>query len=531
MEEPTNLTFTNPATGEEFGKVAMATQVEIQAAMQAMRYAAPHWSSKTVQERARILGKLQEIILDSLDEITLTLTRNTGKNRQDALIEVMMTIDLLETYRRHAAGWLRRRSVSRGLYLFKRCYVEQRPYGVVLVISPWNYPFYLAMPPILGALLAGNTVLLKPSEVTPATGVLMENLFKRVPELAPYVRVLHGDARVGAALVQANPDYIFLTGSTQTGRKVMQGAAENLIPVACELGGKDPVIILEDADVASAAHWCVWGAYYNTGQTCMAVERVYVVESRYDEFVRLAVEETRKLTIGFTEDKNSPFYLGPMTDPRQIKIIDRHLEDAQAKGARLLTGGKKQGMFIDPIVMDNVNHDMLIMCEETFGPILPVIKVKDEVEAIRLANDTDFGLGASVWGNDIPHAERVAHQIKAGSILINDTIAQIGIPMLPFGGLKHSGSGRIHGKEGVLQFTQTYSYAVSSIPNNLDISVILRRPGHYALAEGLWRLLFGMNLRQRWEGLKGLLASRSAGSPAAKETPKPEIPSPKTVSQ
>jgi succinate-semialdehyde dehydrogenase/glutarate-semialdehyde dehydrogenase len=211
-----------------------------------------------------------------------------------------------------------------------------------------------------------------------------------------------------------------------------------------------------------------------------------------------------------------------MTDPRQIKIIDRHLEDALAKGARILTGGSRRGMFVDPTVMVDVNHQMLIMNEETFGPIVSIMKVKDEAEAIRLANDSVYGLGASVWSNNLRRAERVAHQIQAGSILINDAIVQIAAPMLPFGGLKQSGSGRIHGKEGLLQFTQTFSYAMGKIPSAMDLSVIMRKPGNYWLGAGLWRFLFGMTLRQRWQGLRELwggLWPRKPGSGGARISP------------
>jgi acyl-CoA reductase-like NAD-dependent aldehyde dehydrogenase len=513
IEEPQVLPFTNPATGERFGQVRAAAPEDIWRAMHEMRSAAPEWASKSVRERATILKKYQKLMLDSLDEITAVLNQDTGKSRQDALVEVMMTVDLLEQYRKHAPHWLRSEKIPRGLYLFKRFYTLQRPYGVVLVISPWNYPFYLALPPVLAALLAGNTVILKPSEITAASGVMIERLFQRVPELSPYIRVLHGDGRVGAELIQLKPDYIFLTGSPQTGKKVMQAAAENFTPVACELGGKDAVIILEDADIPSAAHWCVWGAYYNTGQTCMSVERVYAVEQVYDEFVRNAVMETQKLNIGYTKDRESPYYMGPMTDPRQIKIIDRQLEDAQAKGARILTGGERRGMFIEPMVIVDVNHRMSLMVEETFGPIIPIVKVKDEAEAIRLANDSVYGLGASVWGKDLRRAERVAHQIQAGSILINDAITQIAVPMLPFGGQKQSGYGRIHGKEGMVQFTQTYSYAVGNVPYSFDLAVIMRTPGHYWLGAGLWRLVFGTTLAQRWLGLKEILGGwRKKGS-------------------
>jgi acyl-CoA reductase-like NAD-dependent aldehyde dehydrogenase len=211
----------------------MSTPEEAQQAVRDLRSSARVWSSKTVEERVEVLRKFQELLLDSLDEITAVLNKDSGKSRQDALIELLLTVDMLQQNLKQAPRWLKRRKVSTGLYFFKRAYVDLRPYGVVLVISPWNYPLALSLPPVLAALLAGNTVLLKPSEVTGATGVLMARLFQRLPELSPYVRVLHGDGAVGAAAVKARPDYIFLTGSTQTGRKVMQAAAADLIPMAC----------------------------------------------------------------------------------------------------------------------------------------------------------------------------------------------------------------------------------------------------------------------------------------------------------
>jgi len=233
------VAFINPATGHQFGEICMSTEEEVRGAVQELRSSSKAWGAMTVRERVRILRRFQKVMIASLDEITDVINQDCGKSRQDALIEVFVTLDMLEQYCRSAEKWLRPRSVSRGLYLFKRCHVEYRPYGVVGVIAPWNYPFALSMPPALAALLAGNTVILKPSEVTAASGVMIEKLFQRVPELAPYVRVVHGDGAVGEALVRSAPDYIFLTGSGPTGRKVMKAAADYLIPVACELGGKE----------------------------------------------------------------------------------------------------------------------------------------------------------------------------------------------------------------------------------------------------------------------------------------------------
>lgn len=497
--EQENLAFINPATGAQFGEVKMTSPQDVQQTVNEMRAAFPTWSKKSVRERIAILRKFQQVLIEDREEISSVLNQDCGKSRQDGLIELFVSVDMLAQYRGNAERWLKPKKVSSGLYLFKRCYVEYRPHGVVAIISPWNYPLTLSLPPVLAALLAGNTVVLKPSEVTAATGVLIEKLFTKVPELAPFVRVVHGDGKVGAALVNARPDYIFMTGSTATGKKIMQTAAENLTPVALELGGKDAMIVLEDADLEAAARWGAWGAFFNTGQTCMSVERVYVVESKYDEFVRLAVQQANQLKSGYSTELNSPYFMGPVTDPRQVKVIEDHLQDALAKGARILTGKKEQGMFYTPIVLVDVDHSMKLMREETFGPLMPIMKVRDEEEAIRVANDNAYGLGASVWSSDIQRAKQVADRVEAASVIINDSIAQFGVPMLPFGGIKNSGFGRTHGEEGLMQFTRPYSYAVGGTPISWDIATILRVPGNYELATAIMGVVYGTTLKQKWE--------------------------------
>jgi acyl-CoA reductase-like NAD-dependent aldehyde dehydrogenase len=511
MQSPTFLPFTNPATGERFGEVAMTGPAEVQAAVDEMRAAAVAWGRRSVAERVQALRQMQALLIDARDEISEVITRDHGKNRQDALIEVFVTVDVLATGLRYARRWLRRERVPSGFYLFKRFYVEPRPYGVVAVLAPWNYPFLLAMQPLLAALLAGNTVVLKPSEVTGAVGVLIERLVQRVPALAGLVRVVHGDGRVGAALVKARPDFIFLTGSTPTGKRVMAAAAEHVIPVVCELGGKDPMLVLDDADVDAAAEWGAWGAFFNTGQTCMAVERVYALPQVYDAFVSKSVAHARRFTTGYSLDPNAQHNLGPVTSAAQAAIIEAQLADALAKGARVLTGGQHSGQFYEPTVLVDVTHDMAIMRDETFGPILPIMRVGDEAEAVRLANDSAFGLSASIWSADLDHAQTVARQLEVGSVIINDTIAHFGVPTLPFGGVKESGFGRAHGREGVLQFTQSSSFATGQPPHPLDVATIMRRPGHYDLAAAILQIAFGVTPRQRLAPVRAAAASRLRG--------------------
>lgn len=506
------LDFINPATGAKFGEVNVTTPEGVAAAVDEMRQSFAVWSQKPLAERIRILRKFQGLLIDRRDEITSVLNQDCGKSRQDGLIELFVTVDMLAQHCAQAPKWLKRKRVSSGVYLFKQCFVEYRPHGVVAVIAPWNYPLTLALPPVLMALLAGNTVVLKPSEVTAATGALIERLIQSVPELAPFVHVVHGDGSVGAALTGSKPDYIFVTGSTPTGKKILQRASEHFIPVGLELGGKDAMIVLEDADIDAAARWGVWGAFFNTGQTCMAVERVYVVESKYEEFLNRAVQYAKEFQVGYTSEFDSPYWMGPVTDPRQVNVIEKHVEDALAKGARILTGGREKGAFYNPIVMVDVDHSMLLMREETFGPVMPIMKVRDEEEAIRLANDNAFGLGASIWSQNIAHAKSVADRVEAASVILNDSVAQFGIPMLPFGGIKDSGFGRIHGQDGFMQFTRSYSYAVGGVPIKWDIATVLRENGHYDLGTAIMGVLYGTTFRQKWQALMQLFRKRPGTS-------------------
>lgn len=514
MNSNGHLPFINPATGARFGQVAMATEQDIAQAHRQMRENFEIWSRKTPKERARILRKFQKMLIDNADEITGVVNQDTGKSRQDALSELFLVVDKLNTYTRLAPKWLAPERIPPGIYIFKKYYAERLPYGVVAVIGPWNFPLDLTIPPVYAALLAGNTVLLKPSEVTPAVGVLIEKLFQSVPELSPFVRVLHGDGSVGSLLVQSRPDMVFLTGSTSTGRKVARATAESLTPFVSELGGKDPMIVLEDANIKEAAHWGVWGAFFHSGQTCVAVERVYVVEDVYDEFVAAVVAETKRLKQGYSPSKANPNDLGPLTFERQVHIIEDHLEDALSRGAEILVGGNRNRLFMEPTVMVNVNHSMKLMRDETFGPIMPLMKVKNEDEAIRLANDSYYGLSASVWSEDLKRARRVAEELNVGSVVVNDTIAHYAVSQLPFGGMKQSGTARTHGKQDLLQFTQVRALGVGGTPVFMDVAAKLREPNNYGLMKLLLHLLFGVTPRQRLEPLAdevGDLAREAVG--------------------
>lgn len=498
--QPRPLTFINPATGLQFGQMPASTTQDVTQAMNDLRHNLPTWQQKTTRQRTAALNKFKQHLIDQADAIAAVLNKDCGKTMQDGMTEVFITVDNLYSIIKHSPTWLARQRVPRGLYFFRRYYTERIPFGVVAVIGPWNYPLVQVMTPALAALAAGNTVIIKPSEAAPAVGQLFQQLFAAVPDIAPYVRVVHGDAHIGKAVVSSPPDLVFVTGSEQTGIAIHQAAAPNLTPVITELGGKDAMLVLEDADIDAAAKWGVWGAYYHSGQVCMSVERVYVVEKVYDAFITAVQKEAAAFKIGYTADIDSPYHCGPITFARQLDIIEDHLHDAQSKGATLLHGGQREGMFVEPTILTNVNHNMKVMREETFGPIMPIMKVRDEAEAIAKANDSKYGLCAYVWSQNLRRAEKIAHQLQAGTILLNDAMAHYAVSQLPFGGTKKSGNGRIHGQQEVIQFTQLKGYAIAQAPHPLDIATILRTPKRYRQLRALMKLAFG-NTRQKMEAM------------------------------
>ena len=512
------IDFINPGTGERFGQVRMSTEEEVMLARREMGAAHATWAAKPLKERARIIKEFQRVVIDATDELTAVVNQDHGKSRGDALHEVIMTVDKIHQYARLAPKWLGRKRVPPGIYFFRRYYTERVPYGVVGIIGPWNYPIDLMLPPIIAALLAGNTVVVKPSEVSAATGVELEKLFQRVPELAPFVRFVHGDGRVGAALVRSKPDLLFLTGSVKTGRTVAKMAAEDMTPFLYELGGKDPMLVLEDADVKAAAQWGVWGAFYTTGQACVSVERVYVHEKVYDEFVAAVLEETAKFNVGYSPDTDNPFRMGPLTFERQCDIVNTQLRDATQKGARVIMGGKQTGMFIEPTVLVDVDHTMQVMTDETFGPVLPIMKVHDDSHAIQMANHSYMGLSAYVWSRSLKHATRVAEQLQVGVVNINDTMSHYPVSLLPFGGVKMSGNARTHGAGEVTQFTHTKSYAVGGPPNPIDPATMVRYPGHYGLGKAILGAFFGVTRQQRVEPVVDFLTVDPKGRKLAAGT-------------
>ncbi len=448
-----SLEVFNPATREKIADVPITPPEEVSAAVSRARQAFQIWRQFSVAQRARYLYAARDWIVDHQDEVIETICSETGKPRTEALVaEVLYCCDLLGFYAKNSERYLKDELRSPHLLKTKRVFVVYQPLGVVGVISPWNYPFTLTLGDVVPALMAGNAVILKPSEYTPLSGLLVERLFREVGLPENVLQTLCGYGDTGAALVD-HCDGIAFTGSVATGKKVAERAAQRLIPVLLELGGKDPMIVLKDADLERAANACVWGALSNAGQMCMSVERVYVEAPVYDEFVRRVVEKVKGLRQG-SERRFGEVDIGPLTMPKQLETVERHVRDAVEKGAQILIGGKrKDGLFYEPTVLVNVDHSMQIMREETFGPVIPIMKVHSAEEALQLANDSIYGLAASVFTKDTALGVKLARRIEAGNVCVNDCITNFAILEAPYGGVKQSGLGRRHGEWGLRQFT------------------------------------------------------------------------------
>ena len=461
---PERLNSYDPSTGKVIGTVPIHTAAEVDAAVARGRIAGAAWGALSFAAREEELTAFRIAVAAHADELADIIHRENGKPVLEALTEVLMALGHIKHATAIAERAMAPRKVSSGILANFRASIGYFPLGVVGVIGPWNYPLFTPMGSIAYALAAGNAVVFKPSELTPLVAVKLAEIAATTFALPDLLQVVTGAGATGAALAKAAVNKIAFTGSAATGKRVMAAAAERLTPVLLELGGKDPMIVADDADLEKAAEACVYGALTNAGQACISVERVYVSDAIHDKFVSLVTENVRALKVGGDDG-----HLGAMTSPAQVAIVKDHLQDAVARGAKVVTGGPDaiSGNYIQPTVLTNVDHRMKVMSDETFGPVIPIQRVASLDEAVRLANDTTFGLGSSVFAGK--SARTIANKLRAGMTSINSVMAFAGIPTLPFGGVGDSGFGRIHGDEGIREFTRVKSTAEQafSIPMNM----------------------------------------------------------------
>jgi succinate-semialdehyde dehydrogenase/glutarate-semialdehyde dehydrogenase len=491
------ITSYNPATGEAIGDVLAADEEAVRTALARARAAQPFWAARPLSERVAVMRRFRRTMLQRADWLTGLIAREQGRPPVESLTQELLPIaDLITYYTKKAGRFLKDERLPMHLLKYKRSFVQYRPYGVIAVISPWNYPFVLPTSEVVLALLAGNTVVLKPSEYTPLIGEAIGELMRGagLPEGA--LEIVQGDGRTGGALVAGKPDKIAFIGGGATARHILRGAAENLTPVTLELGGKDPVVVLKDANLDRAAQAVVWGSFCNAGQVCAAVERVYVDRAIADRFTAKVVELTNRLRVGQSSGKDDEIEIGPMISERQLQIVERHVNDAVASGAKTLTGGKRTtegGLFYQPTVLVDVRDDMPVMREETFGPVVGIATFETVDEAIARANDSPFGLSAYVFSENRRQAERVARRLEAGSVLINDVIISYGAPETPWGGLKQSGIGRIHwGAAGIREYCQPRHIMTERFrPLRKEMWWFPYKKGSYARMLRLMRLMWG----------------------------------------
>jgi len=447
------LRVASPATKEVIGEIPVTNLDEVKAAVERARAAQKKWAARSIDERARIMYRAVDILSKKQEQYIGVIMRETGRSHfETVMMEIFPALDSLTYYAKTAKAALADERPGLHLLKVKKLLINYKPLGVIGIITPWNGPFILSLNPTVQALMGGNAVIVKPSEVTPFSGAMVAELFREAGLPEDVLQIVPGDGETGAALVQSGVDKISFTGSVATGRKVGEACGKNLVPCTLELGGKDAMIVCADADLERAAGGAVFGAFFNNGQVCVSTERVYVVESVAEEFTRRVLEKVRALRAGAVGE----YDVGPMIWPRQIDTVERHIDEAVKSGATLLCGGKRNRtlgeLFYEPTVLVDVTHDMAVMRDETFGPILPIVRVKDEDEAIRLANDSRYGLSGTVWSKDEAKAIAIARRLDTGSVCINDSSLSYGVLEAPFGGRRESGVGQVNGALGVRNF-------------------------------------------------------------------------------
>jgi acyl-CoA reductase-like NAD-dependent aldehyde dehydrogenase len=499
LEQTATIEVENPATGQVIQSLPVSSVEDVRVMVDRARTAQPAWEALGFEGRGRVLRRMQKWMVDNADRVIQTIVDEGGKTYEDAsVVELSYGAGACGFWAKHAPGYLadERIRTSNPIVMGRKLRVRYRPVGVVGVIGPWNYPLTNNFGDAIPALAAGNAVVLKPSQVTPLTSLLLAEGIRECGLPDDAIQVIIGGAEQAETLIDG-ADFVMFTGSTATGKKVMARAAQTLTPVGLELGGKDPMIVLADADLERAANAATYYSMQNGGQTCVSVERVYVEAPIYDRFVDAVTERVKALRQGPAAGPAS-VEVGAVTFGPQLDIVREHVEQARAAGARITAGGhvrEGDGRFFEPTVIADADHTMAAMTEETFGPTMPIMKVADAEEAIRLANDSPYGLGGSVWTKDTARGEQIARRLDSGYACVNDANVNYFAYELPMGGWKESGLGVRHGAAGIRKYTRQQAILVTRLAMKRDLHYFPYRPGTTKLLDRLVKLLYGRGKR------------------------------------